>query len=123
MEQGILNTNNKRLRFKNQTQLFPPLTKAPIEAKGDGRLLNALSIQDTVTGTISDLPVNGLFYAIGHKPNTDFLKGSKVDLDESGYIVTKLHEGHASTYTSVEGVFACGDVQDKIYRQAVTAAG
>ena len=61
---------------------------------------------------------NGLFFAIGHKPATDFLEG-QLDLDEDGYIVTK--PGH--TTTNVVGVYACGDVQDKLWRQAITAAG
>ncbi|MGJ4753608.1 thioredoxin-disulfide reductase [Leptospira kmetyi] len=88
------------------------------EAKGDGKNLTALTLQDTVNGQKKELAVGGLFYAIGHKPNTDIFEGI-LDLDESGYI--KIVPG--STRTSIEGVFAAGDVQDKIYRQAVSAAG
>lgn len=88
------------------------------EAKGDGKNLTALTLEDTTNGQKKELSVGGLFYAIGHKPNTDIFKGI-LDLDESGYIKTVP----GSTKTSIEGVFAAGDVQDKIYRQAVSAAG
>lgn len=77
-----------------------------------------LMLTDTVTGTVSKLDVDGLFVAIGHDPASTLFKG-KVDLDSEGYIVTKPN----STQTSVPGVFAAGDVQDKVFRQAVTAAG
>lgn len=87
------------------------------EAKGDG-LLREVEIINNVTNEISTLEVNGLFYAVGHKPNTDFLNG-QVELDESGYIVT----APGTVQTSVPGVFAAGDVQDKHYRQAITSAG
>ncbi|CAG8762747.1 13649_t:CDS:1, partial [Racocetra fulgida] len=90
----------------------------PIECKGNGELLNSLVTKDTKNAEIKELPVNGLFYAIGHAPATDLVKG-KLDLDEDGYIITKPD----STCTSVEGVFAAGDVQDKKYRQAITSAG
>ncbi|KAI8903793.1 hypothetical protein EDD86DRAFT_195513 [Gorgonomyces haynaldii] len=93
----------------------------PVEVKGD-RLMNTLTVQDTKTNATRDLPMNGLFYAIGHTPNTAFLKGH-LDLDEVGYVKVYQNNGYPSTYTNVPGVFACGDVQDKIYRQAVTAAG
>ncbi|MDI7222177.1 thioredoxin-disulfide reductase [Leptospira santarosai] len=88
------------------------------EAKGDGKNLTALTLENTTNGQKKELSVGGLFYAIGHKPNTDIFKGI-LDLDESGYIKTVP----GSTKTSIEGVFAAGDVQDKIYRQAVSAAG
>ena len=85
-----------------------------------GRLLNSLEIQDTVTGEKSALAVNGLFYAIGHKPNTAFLKTTGLKMDSSEYLVTVPNDGVPSTYTNIPGVFACGDVQDKTYRQAVS---
>ncbi|EJO70758.1 MULTISPECIES: thioredoxin-disulfide reductase [Leptospira] len=88
------------------------------EAKGDGKNLTSLTLENTVNGQRKELPVGGLFYAIGHKPNTDIFQGI-LDLDESGYIKTIP----GSTKTNIEGVFAAGDVQDKIYRQAVSAAG
>ncbi|ORX83044.1 thioredoxin reductase [Anaeromyces robustus] len=90
----------------------------PVEAKGDGKLLNAVTLENVKTKEKSDLQVNGLFYAIGHKPNTEIFKG-QLELDNNGYIVTKP----GTSYTSVEGVFACGDVQDTRYKQAITAAG
>jgi len=87
------------------------------EADPDGNLVG-LTLTDTQDGSEHHLPVTGCFIAIGHTPNTDFLAG-QIDLDENGYIITKPD----TTETSVEGVWACGDVQDHVYRQAITAAG
>jgi thioredoxin reductase (NADPH) len=84
---------------------------------GDTKLEGA-RVQNRNTGEESVLPVTGLFVAIGHRPNTDLFKGV-LDMDDNGYLVTQP----GSTYTNVSGVFACGDVQDHTYRQAVTAAG
>lgn len=89
-----------------------------LEAKGDGKLLNELTIKDVNTNQERPLAVNGLFYAIGHNPATDIVKG-QVDTDETGYIKTVP----GTSLTSVPGVFAAGDVQDSKYRQAITSAG
>ncbi len=88
-----------------------------VEARG-GQFLEAIRVKNVKTGDEKDVEVSGLFYAIGHKPNTDFL-GGQLELDETGYVKTVP----GTTRTTVEGVFAAGDVQDKVYRQAVTAAG
>lgn len=81
--------------------------------------LEGINIKNIQTNETSKLPVKGLFYAIGHKPNVDFMKDSGVEFDEDGYIKTIP----GSSKTSVKGLFAAGDVQDKRYRQAITAAG
>jgi len=88
-----------------------------VKANGS-KFLESVTLQNMNTNVLHDLPCTGLFYAIGHLPNTAFLNG-QLELDNAGYILTKQN----STKTSVEGVFAAGDVQDRIYRQAVTAAG
>ena len=88
------------------------------EVLGDGKLLNQVRVKNNVSGDEQVIDAGGLFYAIGHEPNTAFLNG-QLEMDETGYVITH----GKSTATSVEGVFACGDVQDRIYRQAVTAAG
>ena len=87
------------------------------ELHGD-KALAGVTLTDTVTGATSELPVTGLFIAIGHKPNTAIFK-NVLNMADSGYLLTR--EG--STYTDIDGVFACGDVQDSVYRQAITAAG
>jgi thioredoxin reductase (NADPH) len=86
------------------------------EVLGDTKV-GGLAVRNVVTGENDVLPVTGLFVAIGHSPNTDLFAG-QLELLENGYV--KTHDG---TKTNVEGVFACGDVQDHVYRQAVTAAG
>jgi thioredoxin reductase (NADPH) len=88
------------------------------EVVGDGNVLTGVKIHNKETGEDSTIEAKGLFYAIGHTPNTGFL-GDQLEMDEVGYIRTEPK----STRTSKPGVFACGDVQDKVYRQAVTAAG
>ena len=88
-----------------------------IEALGEDKL-SGIRLRDTVTGEESELAVTGMFVAIGHTPTTALFAG-QLELDANGYIVTAPD----STRTSVDGVFACGDVQDHTYRQAITAAG
>lgn len=80
--------------------------------------VTALKLRNVKTHGRSELPVDGMFVAIGHNPNTDIFKG-QIDLDERGYIKTQA----SSTRTNIAGVFACGDVQDPVFRQAITAAG
>lgn len=88
------------------------------EVLGDGKKMNAVIVNDTTTNQKRQMALDGLFIAIGHKPNTELFKGM-LDMDETGYLKTKS----GSTYTNIEGVFASGDVQDPVYRQAITAAG
>ena len=85
---------------------------------GDDGKVNRVVMEDTQTGETSEVGCDGVFIAIGHKPNTNIFEG-KLDLDDDGYILVEK----GGTRTSIEGVFAAGDVTDKVYRQAVTAAG
>lgn len=110
--------------MQNRTLTNPKIevmwNSVAVEAYGEGgkKVLGGLKVKNVVSGEVSDLKVNGLFFAIGHEPATKFLDG-QLELDSDGYVVTKP----GTTQTSVCGVFAAGDVQDKKYRQAVTAAG
>ena len=90
--------------------------KEVLGSKEDG--VHAVKLEDTQTGEIEEYPCQGVFLAIGHKPNTDLLEG-QIDMNDVGYI----NVSHPSTKTNVEGVFAAGDVIDPHYRQAITAAG
>lgn len=102
---------NEKIRF---------LWNSTVHALEGDAALTGVQVQDVNTGEISPLVVTGLFVAIGHKPNTDLFKG-QLEMEDTGYLVTGLDTG--ATSTNVEGVFACGDVQDHTYRQAITAAG
>ena len=88
------------------------------EFVGDGEKLSAVRVKNKNTEEVSDIEVAGAFVAIGHNPNSEIFKG-QIDIDDAGYIKVAKH----STATSVEGVFACGDVMDPVYKQAVIAAG
>ena len=100
---------NTKIEFKWNSEVSDVVGNGAVES---------VRLRDTVTGTESDLEVQGLFVAIGHDPNTALFQG-QLELDENGYIVTDAD----STRTSMPGVFAAGDVQDHVFRQAITAAG
>jgi len=89
-----------------------------IEAAGQPQVVTGLRLRELTTGKLSTLPVDGVFIAIGHMPNTSLFQG-QIELDAEGYVLTKPGQ----TLTSIPGIFAAGDVQDKQWRQAVTAAG
>jgi len=100
---------NEKIEFLWNAQVTKVLGQEKVEG---------VEVTDTVNGSVSTLPVTGVFVAIGHRPNTDLFKGV-LDMADSGYLTTQP----GSTYTNIPGVFACGDVQDHTYRQAITAAG
>lgn len=87
------------------------------EVLGDGKKVTGVAVKDTIAGKIQHVSCDGIFVAIGHEPNTSIFKGL-INLDEKGFVITDRR-----TRTNVPGVFACGDVQDHIYKQAITAAG
>lgn len=107
MQHRVNNTKNLDVLYNTEVD----------EVLGDS-VVEGLRVVNNQTGEKSDIEITGLFIAIGHKPNTDIFKG-QIDMDETGYIITK----GKTTKTNIPGVFASGDVQDKDYRQAVTAAG
>jgi thioredoxin reductase (NADPH) len=113
-------TNARRLTTHPKIEI--KYNTSPVEIKGDeskkNGLMNSLVIKNNVTKEEQTIEARGLFYAVGHDPATGLFK-DQLDMDEDGYLVTKPGEGK----TSVEGVFAAGDVQDKRYRQAITSAG
>lgn len=92
------------------------------EVLGDKTGVTGMRIKNVKTGTTKDISLKGVFIAIGHKPNTDIFKG-QLEMDETGYLITEGGRNGNATQTSVKGVFAAGDVQDHVYRQAVTSAG
>jgi thioredoxin reductase (NADPH) len=107
MQDRVLNTPNIKVYFNTETE----------EVLGE-KTVQGVRIKNTKEGTTQEIPVSAFFVAIGHQPNSDIFKPF-LTMDETGYIQTEP----GTTKTSVEGVFAAGDVQDKNYRQAVTAAG
>jgi thioredoxin reductase (NADPH) len=108
MQQRVLNTPNVEIHWNTETE----------EILGDDTGVTGVRVLNNKTGEKKIIPVQGFFLAIGHKPNTDIFK-PYLDMDETGYIIVKP----GSTKTNVEGVFAVGDAADRIYRQAITAAG
>ena len=107
MQQRVFNTENIIVHWNTEAE----------EILGE-ESVNGVRVVNNKTGEKTVLPVEGFFVAIGHKPNTDIFKGF-LDMDETGYLITKP----GTTHTNIPGVFASGDAQDKVYRQAVTAAG
>jgi thioredoxin reductase (NADPH) len=107
MQHRVENTPNLKVLFNTEVE----------EVVGD-QVVEGLKMINNATGEKSEIAITGLFIAIGHKPNTDIFKG-QLDMDETGYLITS----GKTTKTNLPGVFASGDVQDKEYRQAITAAG
>jgi thioredoxin reductase (NADPH) len=108
MQNRVLNTPNIEIHYNTDTK----------EILGNGKNVTGILVSNNKTGEEKTIDVSGFFVAIGHNPNTEIFKGW-LDMDETGYLITKSD----STKTNIEGVFACGDAQDKLWRQAITAAG
>lgn len=108
MVHRVLNTSNIEVHYNTETK----------EIVGNGQTVTGVKVFNNQTNEEKQIDITGFFVAIGHKPNTDIFKGW-LDMDETGYLITKP----GTTQTNIEGVFASGDAQDKIFRQAVTAAG
>jgi thioredoxin reductase (NADPH) len=108
MMHRVMHTHNIEILYNTET----------VEIVGDGQVVTGVKVINNKTNEVKTLDVTGFFVAIGHKPNTDIFRGW-LKMDETGYIITRPD----STETNIEGVFCCGDAQDHIYRQAVTAAG
>ncbi|WP_164110337.1 MULTISPECIES: thioredoxin-disulfide reductase [Sphingobacterium] len=108
MVHRVMNTKNIEIHYNTETD----------EILGDGQVVTGVRVVNNQTKETKDLDVTGFFVAIGHQPNTELFKGV-LDMEENGYLITKPNV----TATNVPGVFACGDVQDHVYRQAITAAG
>jgi thioredoxin reductase (NADPH) len=108
MQNRVLNTPNIQIHYNTDTK----------EILGDGKNVTGILVSNNKTSEEKTIDVSGFFVAIGHNPNTEIFKGW-LDMDETGYLITKPD----STKTNIEGVFACGDAQDKLWRQAITAAG
>lgn len=104
-------------RVLNNEKIVPVWNSEVVDVLGDAKV-SGIALRNTVTGETSELPVTGLFIAIGHDPRNELVKGL-IDLDAEGYVVVDA----PSTRTSIPGVFACGDLVDHTYRQAITAAG
>ena len=106
------------LRARKNPKIKTMLNEVVDEILGDGMKVTGIRLKNVKTGELVEHPCDGVFMAIGHEPNAALFRG-QLDMDDYGYLKTGAH----STETSVKGVFACGDVQDFVYRQAVTAVG
>jgi thioredoxin reductase (NADPH) len=122
---------HRRDKFKSEKILQDRLFKNPkieviwnhaldeVIGSENPKTVTAARLKNTVSGEVKEMKIDGIFIAIGHKPNSDMFKKTGLEIDEEGYVITKPN----STQTNIKGVYAAGDIQDKIYRQAVTAAG
>lgn len=108
MYHRVMNTSNIEVIYNTEAQ----------EILGDGQVVTGVRVVNNKTNETQNLDVTGFFVAIGHKPNTELFQGI-LDMDETGYLITQPNV----TATNIPGVFAAGDVQDNVYRQAITAAG